>query len=58
MNSKIYQKPSFSMAKIEMNDLCAGSVQQLTVGVKRGNSADKCLVFKNNELDSHWDSEF
>ena len=57
MNSKIYQKPSFSMAKIEMNDLCSGSnPQQMRVGMKRGTAAEKTLLVTNTE--GHWDSEF
>ena len=55
MNSKIYQKPSFSMAKIEMNDLCAGSKPvNLKIGLDRGAAVHQVRV----EKEVKWDTEF
>ena len=60
MNSKIYQKPSFKMAKIEMNDLCAGSGKEGTgVEVDQGATMNYGYAMPvNNGTQGMWDNKF
>lgn len=60
MNSKIYERPSFSMAKIEMNDLCSGSaVRRTHVQVDQGARMDYGYAMKVNDgTEGMWDGDF
>ena len=61
MNNKIYQKPSFQMARIEMNDLCSASApgrSRMTVSLSKGASVHKRLVLKEDIKDDNWDASF
>ena len=61
MNSKIYQKPSFKMAKIEMNDLCAGSGKESAVGafVRQGSKQDFGYArYVGDGTEGMWDRDF
>ena len=61
MNSKIYQKPSFEMAKIEMNDLCSASEPgpKTRVKVDQGSKLEYGYAMPvNNGTENMWDNEF
>lgn len=62
MNSKVYERPSLSMAKIEMTDLCAGSgIKQggVNLEVAKGYAESKAFrVAEGGLKNENWDANF
>ena len=64
MKKKTYNKPSFKVIDIELNELCVGSVcKEVTINIRRGNKLEQTHVFTDGNLindsdNSMWDHDF